>query len=539
MHFICIFFVCIQILLRIFANVTNLKQKNMTDNRTEIIKLLRATNRKGMENVIAWLDTDPSFFAASGARIHHDNVVGGLAYHSLKVYHLAKDNWEKKDAAFQKKYPMDSVTISTLLHDVCKKDVYYIDENGTPQWNEENHKKGHGLRSVRILEELGLELTPDERMAIWWHMGDNHKEMSQDDYPEEYAIAMQDPFCQFIHNADHMAAKISDKETKQARVSQLSWDAHRALYRMETGGRFGRGAVRTDVYKQNLAIFNAWQYEAPSGKTVNLIGSRDELLDSTKVYREKVSAADVPTRFDTLLTGCANEDCLVVAKQLIDHGLCPAVLNLADAYHACGMYNAGSSAQEESLCRASTLSLTLYQYYNKMWAAKAGVPLRPNSAYPMDMHFGGIYSHHVTVFRDNTQTGFALREEPFLTSIISVAALNFRTGHKTNNRIYCAADGGFTAEGEEIMLDKIRTIYRIALLNGHDSLVLGAFGCGVFQLRSDIVARYFRQVLQEDEFRGKFHTVTFAILEGKGSARKKVEEQGDFAPFYQTFGRFQ
>ena len=47
----------------------------MRDDRTEIIELLRSTNRSGIEDVIAWLDTDPSFYVASGARIHHDNVI--------------------------------------------------------------------------------------------------------------------------------------------------------------------------------------------------------------------------------------------------------------------------------------------------------------------------------------------------------------------------------------------------------------------------------------------------------------------------------
>ena len=511
----------------------------MSDNRTKIIELLRSTNRSGMENVIAWLDTDPSFYVASGARIHHDNVIGGLAAHSLRVYNLAKADWESRDKAFKTKYPLESIIISALLHDVCKKDVYYIDADGNPTWNEENHRKGHGLRSVHLLEEQGLELTPDERMAIWWHMGEGN-EMSQPDYPEEYAIAMQDPFCQLIHNADHMAAKVSDKENKDLRLNCLNWDAQRTLFRMKNGGgRFVYGTIRTEVYKHNLAIFNAWKYESPSGRIIDLIGSRQQLLDATQFYREAVSAAEIPARHATTRTGCANEDCLVVAKSLIDRGLNPAVLNLADAYHACGMYNSGSGAQEESLCRASTLSLTLYQYYNKTWAGKAGVPLRPVSAYPMDIHFGGIYSPGVTVFRDNQETGFALREEPYQTSIISLAALNFRPGHKTNNLEYCSADGGFTPEGKQVMFDKIRTIYRIALLNGHDSLVLGAFGCGVFQLKPELVAQYFKQVLDEDEFHGKFHTIVFAMLEGKATPRKKVEEEGDFAPFYQIFGRFE
>ena len=62
----------------------------MSDNRTKIIKLLRSTKRPGIEEVISWLDTDPSFYVASAARIHHDNVVGGLASHSLKVYEHAR-----------------------------------------------------------------------------------------------------------------------------------------------------------------------------------------------------------------------------------------------------------------------------------------------------------------------------------------------------------------------------------------------------------------------------------------------------------------
>ena len=450
----------------------------MKDNRTEFIELLRSTKRDGIDKLIDWLDSDPSFYVASAARIHHDNVRGELVAHSLRVFHFAKADWDTRDESFKKQYPLESVIISALLHDVCKKDVYYIDAHGIPQWNKANHALGHGLRSVRLLEGLGFPLTADERMAIWWHMGAGN-ERSQKDYPKEYSIAMQDPFCQLIHNADAKAAKVSDKETKDERRKSLSWDDKRTRFRIENPSqRFEHGTIRKEVYDHNLLIFEAWKYESPSGKTISLPGTRQELLDATKVYREAVSASEIPARYADIRMGCANEDCLIIAKGLIDEGLNPAVLNLADAYHACGMYNSGSAAYEESLCRASTLSLTLYQYYNKMWAGKAGVPLRPVSAYPMDLHFGGIYSPGVTVFRDNQATGFALRETPYLTSIISVAALNFNPDTKNNNIDYRAEDGGFTPEGEQVMRDKIRTIYRIALLNGHDSIVLGAFGCG-------------------------------------------------------------
>lgn len=323
---------------------------------------------------------------------------------------------------------------------------------------------------------------------------------------------------------------------QQENLKDLLWDAEQAKQRLAINDRFTAGTVRAEVYKHNLKIFEAWKYVAPSGKVIKLPGTRQELLDATRVYREVICAAEVPVRYQTTRTGCANEDCMVVAKNLIDQGLNPAILNMANAYKACGKYSSGDGSQEPSLCRASTLSPTLYQYYNKMWAKKAGVTLREPSAYPIDVRFGGIYTPNVTVFRDNGFTGFALHEQPYKTSIISMGALNFNPKIKPNNMEYRAENDGFTPEGEEVMRDKIRTIYRIALLNGHDSLVLGAFGCGAFHLQPEFVSTLFKETLEETEFKGKFHTIAFALLEGSGP-RKKVEEEGKLASFYQQFGR--
>lgn len=329
------------------------------------------------------------------------------------------------------------------------------------------------------------------------------------------------------------AQKILTEDT-----SKLGWEAGRAAFILANGGRFAGGAVRTCVYKNNQAIFAAGKYIAPSGKEISL-GDRQTLLDATKVYDAEFKVDDVAECGEQLKTGCFNGDCIDVAKDLIDRGYNPAILNLADAYHACGMYNGGSNAQEESLCRASTLSLTLYQYFTRSWAAKAGVPYREKSAYPMDMHFGGIYSPGLLVFRHGSGYGYELREEPFKTAVISVAALNFRDGHKTNNiEGNMSPDGGFTPQGESIMIDKIRTIYRIALSNGHDSVVLGAFGCGVFRLRPELVSDLFRKVLEEPEFKGKFRAVVFAMLEGQGAPLRPVEEAGKFSAFYKEFGRW-
>lgn len=309
------------------------------------------------------------------------------------------------------------------------------------------------------------------------------------------------------------------------------WDTAAAAAKAAKGS-FASKAVRVDVYKNNNEIFAAGCYRTSSKTVVILSRDQDPMLDGTKVYSQQISLPKGPT-YNHTATNVLNADCLKVAKEMIDAGLNPAVLNLADCYTACGWYPRGSKAQEESLCRVTTLSRSLYQYYTEKQASAVSVAFKGNG-YPMDYHFGGVYSPAVTVFRESSDY-YRLMEEPYKVAIISVAALNFRDtdDHIAKDAKYRADDGGFTHEGLAIMQDKIRTIYRIALVNGHDSLVLGAFGCGAFRLRSDLVAKLFHDILEEDEFFGRFKDIRFAILErGKAS---ETGRNGRFAPFYQLF----
>ena len=54
-----------------------------------------------------------------------------------------------------------------------------------------------------------------------------------------------------------------------------------------------------------------------------------------------------------------NEDCLVASKRLIDAGMNPVVLNLADIPVPGGCVESGSGAQEESIFRRSNIIWTL------------------------------------------------------------------------------------------------------------------------------------------------------------------------------------
>ena len=105
----------------------------------------------------------------------------------------------------------------------------------------------------------------------------------------------------------------------------------------------------------------------------------------------------------------------------------------------------------------------------------------------MDINFGGIYSPDVCFFRNNMEKYYTLRDKPFHCSVISVASLSNRQKNEWTNdeSIYFGNNGLLTKEGLEIESNKIRTIYRIALDNNHDSIVLGAFGCGAYRLHPE------------------------------------------------------
>lgn len=295
-------------------------------------------------------------------------------------------------------------------------------------------------------------------------------------------------------------------------------------------GRFGANAARLKVFKANSKLFNSWP---------DYLGDRDKHR-AAKAYKSEFTV-DAPELPNDTATDCVNADCADVAKSLLADGLNPAILNLASRISPGGGYHKGTSAQEECLCHMSTLSQSIYQFGSEKYKhiRESGVNVVPG-VYPMDIRFGGVYSPCVTFFRHNADSYYALRNETFDCAVITVASLSNREKNDYTNdeRIYFDDAGCLTVEGREIETDKIRTIYRIALENGHDSMVLGAFGCGVYHLHSDEVAGIFRSVLDEPEFKNRFKKLVFAIYEGKPSARRRdpIERDGKYAPFYEIFG---
>ncbi|MBQ5816672.1 MAG: TIGR02452 family protein, partial [Oscillospiraceae bacterium] len=287
--------------------------------------------------------------------------------------------------------------------------------------------------------------------------------------------------------------------------------------------------------KLNTALFHDWK----SGVDNIGLGDYTAFLDGAKLYKKPFDVSVMGLRFEQTVTGCINADCMDVAERLIAQGYRPAILNLASAKRPGGGWDAGMGAQEESLCFSSNLSQSLYQYGDPKYknVRESGVPLR-EIGYPHDMRYGGIYSPSVTFFRNNLSKYYTLRDNPFKCDVITVAALCFNgKSHYAgiDELSFEAEDGGFTPEGKEIMLCKIRTIFRMGVAHGNDALVLGAFGCGAYALLPSAVAPLFRSVMEEPEFKNKFRLLVFAILE---HPRRPQGTEGHFAPFYREFGAY-
>ena len=293
-----------------------------------------------------------------------------------------------------------------------------------------------------------------------------------------------------------------------------------------TRGGDAKRALLTKVFTHNLDIFRDGAYRTESGRVVTLPVS-GAFVENSQMFSAPIQLPAEYIKADTQLS-VLNVDCIIATRDLVEQGFNPAVLNMASLYHPGGGVLQGSGAQEEELCRRSTLAISLYQFslpggrYGDL-ADMVGVKRRAER-YPMDNTYGGIYSPGITFFRGTQEEGYVLQEETFQAAVISVASLNYNPKHGHNT-----LDNGNIPESDKpVLKEKIRTILRIGALKGHDSLVLGALGCGAFCTPPAQMARLFHEVLDEPEFDGRFRKIILAIIDSPSS--------NNFKPFKKELG---
>ena len=190
--------------------------------KDEFIALLRSTERQGIDNVIAYLET-VGFFEAPASVSKHLSEEGGLLAHSLNVYRMAKSlkpQLVALKAEVEEQLPDASIIIATLLHDICKANIYHK----TMKWRKDEQNRweqydaydvdysrfpvGHGEKSVIMLLRLGLELTNDEILAIRWHMGAWNLPFQSYEDKCNISEAAQHPLTSLMQASDMLATHI-------------------------------------------------------------------------------------------------------------------------------------------------------------------------------------------------------------------------------------------------------------------------------------------------------------------------------------------
>ena len=203
-----------------------------------------------------------------------------------------------------------------------------------------------------------------------------------------------------------------------------------------------------------------------------------------------------------------------VKHLFLNKNLKTCVLNFANAYNPGGGAIWGARAQEESLCRCSTLYPCLntkylvdnyYNYHNKL-------------DYETNRLF---YVPKIIVFKTDENIYPELMDENdwYEVDVITCAAHNQREEALSEKELF------------SLNYYRIKQILGSAIDNNVDNIILGAFGCGAFSNDPKVISSVFKRILIDEEYFKYFVNVHFAIFCAN-------IETGNFIEFKKVFQDF-
>lgn len=208
-----------------------------------------------------------------------------------------------------------------------------------------------------------------------------------------------------------------------------------------------------------------------------------------KIYKPDHSFSPPQAKYNTTSITIQDIDTLGAAQQYND----PACLNFASHKRPGGGYKAVQNipipikTQEEDLFRRSNLPDLMDNKHIRQHYPLKGLK--------------GIYTNNIEVTRDAK----LVPHNPYTISLITVPAVVNPTD-----------------DDDQLVKDKVKRILEIAAEHNHNTLILGAWGCGVFRNDPTTIATLFKNYLT-NEFQGTFETVIFAIP-GKQSQNYQLFE---------------
>ncbi|MDQ0792431.1 TIGR02452 family protein [Streptomyces sp. B1I3] len=266
------------------------------------------------------------------------------------------------------------------------------------------------------------------------------------------------------------------------------------------------------IARETEAIVRAGSYRTPGGREVSIERALTTALSGTRLHGpEPVPVAALDTDRTPVIEVTA-ESSLQAAHRMT--GASPAkvaVLNYASARNPGGGYLNGAQAQEEALCRASGLHATLLrapEYYAHHRAER--------TAFYSDRV---IHSPGVPVFRDDRGR---LLDTPY--------TAGFLTSPAPNAGVVRRQEPGRAHRIPAALASRAGRVLEVAAARGYRRLVLGAWGCGVFQNDPAEVAGAFRTLLTDGgRFAGHFEQIVFGILDRTPDSAVRAAFAREFA----------
>ncbi len=280
------------------------------------------------------------------------------------------------------------------------------------------------------------------------------------------------------------------------------------------------------VNEKKLKLINIFK------DTLDYIREEDDLVDSLEYSKRESEFVKADEYFD-LEEPCREGKIVVTKSRTFEAAMryaqdenysdkLIAVLNFASASNPGGGVEKGSSAQEESLCRCSTLYPVLTQhrfatdFYNPN--RKSRNPLHTDDL---------IYSPGIVIIKSDTDYPERLMMDDWCqVDVITCAAPNL-SPHPSNRY---NQDGTPLAISNDELYDlhysRAEHILNTAAAHGVEVLILGAFGCGAFYNNPDVVANAYYDVLKE--YAQYFEVVEFAVY-------TSIYDNKNYKAFYDTF----
>lgn len=173
-------------------------------------------HRRGADRLLEWMETT-DFFTAPASTRFHAAYEGGLLEHSINVYNVLISKHYNPDTD-----DLESFTIISLLHDLCKAGFYTVSfrnaKNERGEWEkvpyytiDDRFPYGHGEKSVFLIERF-MHLRNEEAIAIRWHMGGFDDAVRGGSYTQANAFEMY-PLAVKLHLSDLEATYLHEDRT--------------------------------------------------------------------------------------------------------------------------------------------------------------------------------------------------------------------------------------------------------------------------------------------------------------------------------------